>query len=377
MKLTEMRIQNFRSIDDYKIYLDNYTCFVGPNGAGKSNVLVALNIFFRNSSTMVTNVNTLSDEDFHHRQTTKPVVITLTFEDLSAEAQKDFKEYFRQGKLIVSSKAEWNEVIKGAEVRQYGNRLVMEEFGEYFKALGDGELVADLREKYNKIKADFPELEDISTKDGMTDALHIYEEKNLQLCKLIESEDQFYGFSKGKNLLSKYIQWIHIPAVKDASSEQEEGGKTALKLLLDRTIRSSISFEEPISELKDELEGRYKSILENEREKLSELETSIEKRLQEWANPATRLNLDWSYDPNKSLVISNPIAKFAIGEGEFMGEVTRIGHGLQRGFLVSLLQELAQHSDGVIPKLLLGFEEPELYQHPPQAQHLSDLLVRL
>jgi predicted ATP-dependent endonuclease of OLD family len=29
------------------------------------------------------------------------------------------------------------------------------------------------------------------------------------------------------------------------------------------------------------------------------------------------------------------------------------------------------------PRLLLGIEEPELYQHPPQAQHLADVLARL
>ena len=29
------------------------------------------------------------------------------------------------------------------------------------------------------------------------------------------------------------------------------------------------------------------------------------------------------------------------------------------------------------PKLILGFEEPELYQHPPQAQHMASLLEDL
>jgi len=44
---------------------------------------------------------------------------------------------------------------------------------------------------------------------------------------LLDDSAQFYGWTKGSNLLKKYIQWIYIPAVKDASTEQEEGSKTA------------------------------------------------------------------------------------------------------------------------------------------------------
>jgi hypothetical protein len=39
---------------------------------------------------------------------------------------------------------------------------------------------------------------------------------------------------------------------------------------------------------------------------------------------------------------------------------------MQRAFIVSILQELAVGDQGESPKLILGFEEPELYQHPPR-----------
>lgn len=50
MRLTEIKIKNFRSFEDETIAVDDYTCFVGPNGTGKSTVLQALNVFFRNTS---------------------------------------------------------------------------------------------------------------------------------------------------------------------------------------------------------------------------------------------------------------------------------------------------------------------------------------
>jgi predicted ATP-dependent endonuclease of OLD family len=44
---------------------------------------------------------------------------------------------------------------------------------------------------------------------------------------------------------------------------------------------------------------------------------------------------------------------------------------------VTLLQELAAGGSADAPTLLLGFEEPELYQHPPQARHLAATLQNL
>jgi len=50
MKLSKLRIENFRSFKDETIYFDDYTCLVGANGTGKSAVLTALNVFFRNNA---------------------------------------------------------------------------------------------------------------------------------------------------------------------------------------------------------------------------------------------------------------------------------------------------------------------------------------
>lgn len=71
------------------------------------------------------------------------------------------------------------------------------------------------------------------------------------------------------------------------------------------------------------------------------------------------------------------MARATIGEDDFVGEVFRLGHGLQRSFLVALLQELSMAHSETAPKLILGFEEPELYQHPPQARHMQNVLEKL
>lgn len=377
MRLEKIQIKNFRAFKVETVWFNDYTCLVGPNGAGKSTVLTALNVFFRNNASTATNVISFSREDFHHCDVTEPAIITLTFKDLSPEAQEELKHYYRQGRLSISAKAVWDETTGAAEVRQYGNRNVMKVFAPYFKAVESGAKAAELKGIYDSLQEAVPDLPNATNGPARETALRVYEESHPELCEPFESETQFFGFTKGSNLLSKYVQWVYVPAVKDASTEQDENSKTALGQLLERTIRTQVNFKVPIAELKKELEDKYRLLVETEQQVLVELQQSMEARLQEWASPSAALRLSWHYDPNKTLVISEPTARAAIGEDNFVGEIARLGHGMQRSFLVALLHQLAAMNQEAGPTLILGFEEPELFQHPPQAQHMSALLEQL
>lgn len=377
MKLTEVRIENFRSFKDETIRFDDYTCLVGANGAGKSAILTALNVFFRNNASTATDLQVLSEEDFHHKNTSQPIKITVTFEQLSEAAREEFKHYYRQGKLTVCAKAQWNEQSRSAEVKQSGARLVMQEFAPFFEAIEKKAKSSDLKKIYDELRGKLADLPEAATKPPMIDALRQYEEQHPEKCTLLDDHDQFYGWSKGANRLRPFLQWVYIPAVKDASSEQEEGSKTALGQLLERTIRTKVNFDEEIRLLKATLEQSYREMLAKQRTALKGLEESIGTRLRAWTSPSANVSLDWYYDANKSLAVKDPVARVAIGEDDFLGEVARLGHGMQRAFIVTMLQELAEGDQGQSPTLLLGFEEPELYQHPPQAQHIARLLEDL
>ena len=105
---------------------------------------------------------------------------------------------------------------------------------------------------------------------------------------------------------------------------------------------------------KTSLEAEYQKIIDKQKGVLSQLETSIQNRLRRWANPAASVALKWYYDPNKSLVVNEPAARISIGEDNFVGEIARLGHGMQRAFIVTMLQELAAGDQEVGPTLLLG-----------------------
>ena len=377
MEIASIRIQNFRSFADTTMSLSDYTCLVGPNGAGKSTVLTALNVFFRESENVSTDVNRLDIEDFHLKRTGDPVRITVTFTGLSEKAEEDFSDYVRQGQLVVSAEAIFDEATGNAEVKQYGQRRAMLPFAPYFAALGDNKQVAELKEIYNELRATYPDLPTGSTKAAMTNALHDYEAERPDECELIPSEDQFYGFSKGANRLAKHIQWVYVPAVMDATSEQVEARNSALGKLLARTVRSKTNFDQTVSALRTDMQEQYQTLLNDSQDALEEVSRSLQGRLSEWAHPDATVRLEWQQDPDKSVRVDEPLAHIVAGEDDFEGKLARFGHGLQRSYVLALLQELAGTDDAGGPTLILACEEPELYQHPPQARHLGSVLHAL
>jgi putative ATP-dependent endonuclease of OLD family len=372
MKVKSIRIENFRSFRDETFTLNKYSCFVGPNGAGKSSVLSALNVFFRDQTSSLTDVTKLEDEDYFCMNTASPVRVTVTFDDLNAIAQEELSDYVRQGELVVTVEAVFDPEKEYGLTRHFGQRLGFEEFRIFFEEEKAGAKAGDLTVIYDGIRQQFPDLPNPRSKDDKADALREYEANHPDRMVLIPSQDEFYGInSTGK--LSKFVQWVFVPAVKDAGDEVQEAKNTALGKLIERTVRTRVNFDEDIKTLKTETLAKYQELLARNQAGLTEISDSLQKRLGDWAHPNVQLGMKWLSDPSKSVSIQQPVAGIKTGEGDFVGSLSRMGHGLQRSYLLALLQELANSEAPDAPTLILGCEEPELYQHPPQARHLADV----
>jgi len=127
----------------------------------------------------------------------------------------------------------------------------------------------------------------------------------------------------------------------------------------------------------DATQKQYQKILDEKQGALDDISQSLARRLSQWSHPGAGLRLTWRQDPDKSVRVDEPMAQVLAGEDSFWGEISRFGHGLQRSFLLALLQELSGSDDIKGPRLILACEEPELYQHPPQARHMSNVLQKL
>jgi putative ATP-dependent endonuclease of the OLD family len=325
MKISRLRIENFRSFKDETISFDDYTCFVGRNGAGKSTILTALNIFFRETADATTDLLRLCDEDFHAGNTDDPVRITATFVELEDEAQKDFAAYYRGGELSITAVAEWQAGF--AEVKQFGNRLGMEDFRKYFEQDKAGEKIEVLKKTYQELRAKHTDLPDEKVKAQMAGALQTYEAAHPEACYEIPSPDHFYGVSRGANRLEKYLQWVYIPAVKSATAEQEQSKTSALSRLLQRRVYSQLNLDGRISEIKVDASGKYAELLKANKEPLDQVSQSLNQRFQRWAHPNASVSLSWAQASNV-VSITAPVAEMKAKEGAFAGDLARFGHGL-------------------------------------------------
>lgn len=155
MRIKSVRIKNFRSFDDQLITLDPYTCLVGPNGAGKSTLLNALNVFFGESASAMP-VDSLTAEDFHQKRTDHPVEITVTFHELSQRAQVALKDYYRNGELVISAIAKFDEAKGKAVVEQAGSRMAIPDLARFFEGMKIGEPATALQQIFDELQAAHP-----------------------------------------------------------------------------------------------------------------------------------------------------------------------------------------------------------------------------
>ena len=377
MKLRTIQIENFRSFKDETISLNRYSCFVGTNGSGKSTVLCALNVFFRDQASSSTDISKLADEDYFGKNTTEPVRITVTFDELGTKAEAELGDYCRNGELVVTAEAVFEDETSSGPVKYYGKRLGMEVFRCFFDAKKNGAKAQELANIYERLKNEISDLPpNPRSMEDKAAALRDYEAANIAGCVLIPSEDNFYGVnSTGK--LAPFVQWVYVPAVKDAEDEGQEAKNTALGKLVARAVRSKTNFDAEIEALKAEATKKYNEVLERNRGGLADISAALQRRLESWAHPDVRFGMEWISDPNKSVTVQPPVAGIKTGEGDFLGSLARMGHGLQRSYLLALLQELADADAPDAPTLILGCEEPELYEHPPQARHLANVFTEL
>jgi putative ATP-dependent endonuclease of OLD family len=398
MIIKAIRVQNFRSIKDEVLECDKLTALVGSNGAGKSAFLKALDLFY----TVAANY---TEDDFYAKDTTRDIVITTTFTALAEEENELFQKYVEGGELTVEKEMKWP-TGKGSQ-KYYGMSLQNPEFGEIRKALLIKDRGKSAKTRYEEIRSQdkYNSLPTWTTIEATSDALKDWEENNQDKCMRRRDEGQFFGFKEvGETHLERHTRFLLIPAVRDAAEDAAEGKGRVLSEIMDLVVRSVLAQREDIKELQKDAQKTYNEITDpSNLTELKTLEDSLTETLKTYV-PDTQVNLTW--EEAKNIEIPMPRADVKLVEDGYPSPVERTGHGLQRAFILTMLQHLAvaqaprrvgddakepvtedtvkekrENEEKVVgiqmPNLILGIEEPELYQHPNRQRHLSKILYKL
>jgi len=373
--ISSLRVRNFRSIRDETLPCDRLTALVGANGTGKSSFLQALYHFYHPGTTYTV-------EDFYNQDTSNEIVITVTFAGLNEEETELFKKYIVGDTLTVEKVMAWP-ISRGGQ-KYHGSRLKNSDFDTFRSANG----AAELRRTYNQLRdGAYPDLPPYSNKNAAEAALQEWEETHPDKCTRQRDEGQFFGFKEvGEAHLERFTRFIYIPPVREAAKDAADGKNSVMSELLDLVVRKSLMGREDLQILQRETQSRYDAIVDPEHlPELTSLGDQLTRTLGQYA-PGTRVSIDWSR--GQEITIPMPEGRVKLIEDGYPAPVENTGHGLQRAFIITLLQHLAlvqAGADGENPaatsereqNIIFGIEEPELYQHPNRQRHLSSILEKL
>ena len=257
---------------------------------------------------------------------------------------------------------------------------------------------SNIRTKYNEIRNSekYSALPTASSAANALTALADWESKNLEHCSRIRDEGQFFGFTQvGQGYLGRHTRFIRVPAVRDAQEDATEKRGSCVTEIMDLVVRSVLANRTDLADFKQRTQAEYKEIIAPERlTELTSLQSELSNTLRFYAPDASVL-MNWSEVADISIPL--PQAQVKLLEDGYQSAVERTGHGLQRAFIVTMLQHLVaarsvetssesdvssdnesqENREGQLPSLVLAIEEPELYQHPSRQRHLASVLLDL
>ncbi|HUA69232.1 MAG TPA: AAA family ATPase [Candidatus Saccharimonadales bacterium] len=355
MKCTELRIQNFRSIvDSEPIPIPPLLALVGANNAGKSNILRALDVF------LTAGAGGATESAFHDKS--KPVVIEATFAALTADEQKEFKQYLFKGKLVLQKK-----ITLEADTKS-GKTKASAEYHGYFSKPKDWWLSTDgviekegtPRPKWEKVAQDHGILADVTGADGKVNKTSY--EAGIQKILASRNDIEFDEPTLGKtqalgihpNLLSRLPSFYLLPATADYSDEIDRRSTTTvfrrlMGELAERILKTDPRFAKvetalkTIRELFNETPAEAKEAIagapkpEERLKVLSEIETSLKDQVKRLMPSVQRVCLSVVLEEMNDFFSRGVTLKVDDG---ILNDVLDKGHGLQRAIIFSLLQAL-------------------------------------
>jgi putative ATP-dependent endonuclease of the OLD family len=383
MVIKSIHVKNFRSILDESLSCDCLTALVGRNGAGKSSFLRALELFYDPAAKVAA-------EDFYAEDIGPDIEIAVSFSELTPEETDFFGAYIDGGTLTV---ARIFSLASGKKSGTYhGMRLQNPAFLSVRNAGGKREILSQYKEL--RAQPEYASLLSVTKGDDALDAMTQWENANPGRCVRERDEGQFFGFTGvGQGYLGRFTRFIRIPAVRDASDDATEGKGSCVTEIMNLVVRSALTRRPEVTAFREETQTKYRDIMDfSKLTELTSLQDQLSQTLKYYA-PDASVSLNWA--ELADINVPMPEAEIKLLEDGYSSCVHQTGHGLQRAFILTMLQHLvaARETDRALPEaadeagnapaqtplpsLILAIEEPELYQHPCRQRHLASVLLQL
>lgn len=365
MKIQSVGIKNFRSLKSVNIDFDSVTTLIGPNGTGKSTVLRALDWFFNGGKG-----GELADKDCSFGAIDEDIEVRVTFSNLTEKDREALEKYAPdEAETFTAWKVRYNggTEILSANLKSY----------QPFSVIRSKSAATEKRAEYNLLRSEDPSL-GLPAWTNQEEALRVmtaWEANNTD--KLVEAPSElqtnFFGFnSNGK--MSGLFDFVLVKADLRAGEESQDSRASIIGRILERSVDRAAADEE-IKKIVDESRKAQQKVCD---EKFGAQLEAIKAHLNRVVSSYSPGRLICVVPAEVDLKAPKTTFNLSVLDGLTETAVDGQGHGFQRTLLISALQVLAESTaaatDGVF---CLAIEEPELFQHPTQAQAFARVLRTL
>lgn len=382
MKIREVKIHNWRSIQDLRLSSEDLMIFIGQNNHGKSNILSAILFFFGEIG--------LDGLDFH--RTSGELFVEVLFGELDENDRTTFKKYVTaQNTMLVRKKT-----TKDGGFSYHGylespqEHWLKEENIVQFSKREDAEALplASLLPATGRI-----------TKEAFRQAQEYFIQQHRNELKL-SYEIETGPFLGAKNVAKGIFGDVYfIPSVKKAEDDLSAKGRSVFSALYARVINKMSKTNKEFQEAKQRIASLMRIL-----NRINEDGTENKERPPELISFEESLGTElanWSTKVDVEIIPPNIDDIFRVGATVWVDDgirtdIGRKGQGLQRALIFALVRSLAkltrleheatQGSSGegtetptrqASKSSYFVLEEPELYLHPQAQRELFDSLLEL
>lgn len=370
MQIANVEIRGYRALRDVRMDFDLVTCLLGENNSGKSAFLKAIELFFSGSPKV-------TERDFHDGDYSNDIEITIKFVNLTPRERELFQANLIDGDLTVTR------ALSLSNSDRHGRFSVDTYANPAFADCRNENAKTAKRDKYRELQEQFG-LPNVKNADEIEEKLAEWEAAHPG--ELARVRGPFRGFANvAVGQLRSKTDFIFVEAVKDAHSDVGQGQKSPILEILNTITRQTIENNREFQEFVLEANQKLAELTSPDRfGVLTQIGADLTAILQNYYKDSELIT---TWDPVTEMPISFPSPKVDVKNHNFTTGVDRVGHGLQRAIILTVLEYVAKRRmseseteeafDEPQSDIIIGVDEPEIYQHPTKQRLFRQVLRRL